>query len=430
MARRSWAIWCIVVAFLLAITFVAIPQQQAQYYLTGNLGGVGGTVTTDKGKQETSFSGAIGFRIVPGEKSGLTMSLVTFNLVAKGVPTAAGDSGVIGLLLAEPEYKGTYDPRTGQIAVEFQSILHYGLIDQKKGYLQRNPKGEADLFASYTERMAGKLTGKLPANLQPAEKGSIKFDGEVTLTLSSAVLGAVRDAHLLATITIDWSRVFALPAQLLKVQPVFIGTGPTDPHATGTAFNTLMNYANVIWNKCGTVRCLKLVVNPAIYINNEAYRVLDSDAEIAALRALANVPDAVEVFVVERWETNLACGKGGGACYSCGTASAQIVSSDQQLAVPCPCPSACTGYCPCGACVCGAVNFYHLAHELGHALNLAHPPGPDGSLAASTVSSNMEPSGFCCDNPSTQSSKNCRNASSPLLYWGTATCTGVPDIKD
>ena len=50
-----------------------------------------------------------------------------------------------------------------------------------------------------------------------------------------------------------------------------------------------------------------------------------------------------------------------------------------------------------------------LAHELGHALGLGHPPGN------SSENSLMEPSGFCLDNPALMSKKNCDNADNPLL---------------
>lgn len=141
-----------------------------------------------------------------------------------------------------------------------------------------------------------------------------------------------------------------------------------------------------------------------------------------------NVADAVEVFVVERMD--FACDWGGGACSSSGTAAAKVVTCDQQLEIPDPCP--CLGLCPsaCPPCQTGDVNYYHLAHELGHALNLAHPGDWGRSLVPGTAGSNMEPSGFCCDNPNVQSARNCRAASNPLLYWGRSICRGTPDIHD
>jgi len=76
------------------------------------------------------------------------------------------------------------------------------------------------------------------------------------------------------------------------------------------------------------------------------------------------------------------------------------------------------------------VNHYHLAHELGHALGLGHPGTSSADLVAGTSSSNMEPSGFCCDNPDVQSVHNCRSVANPLLFWRSSICRGASDIRD
>jgi hypothetical protein len=437
MLRRSLVVSIVIVGL---IGLVAVAQRtpilqvkplvlrEPGFYLMGNLGDREGIVETEKGRQRTSFMGSIGFRVLTQEKETLQVVLSRLNLVSKGVPTENGESGVIGLSLAASGFQLEYNPRTGEVGGEFETILHYELIDRVRGYREQECKGECDLFEPYTERMIGKLSGKFAEPLELAEKGEARFEGELTLELSSRVLGVVHRIYVVIVVIVDWT-VFQ-PADVLRIQPVFIGSGASDPNVTGTAFNTLMNNAHNMWNRCGSVRCIKFVVNEPIYINNSAYRVLDSSSEAANLRAEVSVANAVEVFVVERMSTSLACSWGGGACFSSGTASAKIVSCDQQMAVPCPCPSACTGYCPCGACLCGAINPYHLAHELGHALNLAHPPGPSSGLAATTVNSIMEPSGFCCDNPNAQSAKNCRNASNPLLFLLFSICSGSPDIND
>ena len=439
MLRRSLVIGVVMVGL---VTLLAMAQKtpivevkpltlrEPGFYLMGNIDDREATVEADTGRQGASFAGSIGFRVLAQEKETVQVILSRLNLVSEGVKTERGESGVIGLSLAEAGFKLEYNPRTGEIGGEFETILHYELIDRVKGYRQpeQQYKGEADLFAPYTERMVGKLSGKFGEPLEPAEKGETRFEGDITLELSSTVLGVVRRVYFPIRLVLVW--VLFQPADVLRIQPVFIGSGPSDPNVTGTAFNTLMNNSHDMWNRCGSVRCIKFIVNEPIYVNNSAYRVLDNSSEASNLRAEVNVTNAVEVFVVERMSTSLACSWGGGACFSSGTASAKIVSCDQQMAVPCPCPSACTGFCPCGACLCGAINPYHLAHELGHALNLAHPPGPDGSLAASTVNSNMEPSGFCCDNPNAQSAKNCRNASNPLLSVLLSICAGSPDIND
>jgi len=390
------------------------------YYLLGNLDKVRGTVTTDAGVQETSFQGEIGFQVTQDKNGQMNFVLESLSLVSPGVKTAKGDSGVIGINLAEAGSKASYDAKTGSTVADIRAVLHYDLIDEIMGFI-REKSEECAVFNSYTEDMAGTLEIKLPESLKATDQGEVPINGVVRLELKTPVVGAIKNT----VVYIDASKLLwylTQPAQILKVQPVYIGTGSADPAATGAAFNTLINNAADIWNRCGTVRCIAIRANSPIYINNNAYKVLtsvDSDpAEATALRAEVNIPDAVEVFVVERWQPLF---DGGGACWSSGTASAKIVTCDQQLNVPCP-P-------PCASGSCGAVNLFHLGHELGHALSLDHP-GTPGGLIDGTVGSVMEPSGFCLDNPNLQSARNCRSATSPLLYWGRSVCTKSPDIMD
>jgi len=88
----------------------ALAQQGVPYYLTGNIRDASGTVTTDKGDQRATFSGMIGFRVLPTEK-GLQFTLIELSLVSKGVPTGRGDSGVLGLNLIDDDI-AWYDPKT------------------------------------------------------------------------------------------------------------------------------------------------------------------------------------------------------------------------------------------------------------------------------------------------------------------------------
>lgn len=395
--------------------------QTTNYYLIANLDRAKAVVSLERGQKETTFEGEIAFQVIADEKGTLSLQLARLNLVSRGVAAVVGDSGVIGLVLADEGAGASYNLRTGELSSGFHTKLHYELIDRLKGFRRVESKEtECIYFESYTEVMSGKLVGRLPEALQLADKGRVQLQAEIQLELAQPVVGALRRITVSFVAYLDWVVLVEFePAEVLKVQPVFIGTGASDPTATGAAFNTLITRAVEIWNRCGTVRCTRLVANPPIYVNNDAYRVLQSEAEAANLRAEVSITDAVEVFVVERWDP---IWDGGGACWSSGTASAKIVTCDEQLNVPCPPPCSGTAYC-------GDVNYYHLGHELGHALNLAHP-GPSGSLASSTSGSLMEPSGFCRDNPVVQSARNCRNASNPLLSWGLATCEGSPDIMD
>ena len=404
---------------------VVTLQRIGGYYLAGNFEAREVVFETREGRKESATFGTIRFEVSIGEKQTLQVQLAALNIVSEGFKLEQGDSGTIGLSLSEEGSQLEYNSRTGEIHGSFEGYLHYGLIDRIKGYRRQECKEECDRYESYVETVKGEIVGRFSEPLEPAEEGKMELEFEVTYELAEEVLGAIRRLTVMIVVVIDWSLFES--SDMLRIQPVFVGTGPSDPSASGTAFNTLMNYSHDMWNRCASVRCIKFVVNEPIYVNNNAYKVLDSESEAIAFKGTVDIANAVEVFVASQMSTSLACSWGGGACFSGGTASSKVVSCDQQMAVPCPCPSACASYCPCGSCLCGAINPYHLAHELGHAFNLPHP---SGFSSTSTLTSIMEPSGFCCDNPNLQSAKNCRNATNPLMFSALAICSGSPDIND
>jgi hypothetical protein len=317
--------------------------------------------------------------------------------------------------------------------------LHYPLIDRIKGYRSQELKGGAH-FVPFTEEMKATLKGKLPRGLRLAKDSAIGFNGKITLVLDDGDPGLVPLMFVRLSIEQLWVFADFEPSEILRIQPVFIGSGLMDPTATGVSFDTMIREAFDMWNRCGTERCMRILVDTPMYINNDAYRVLDNDVEAASLKDEVNIADKIEIFVVERFADTMAVGWGGGGTYGSGTASAKIVTSDQNLNVPCP--EFCTtletvpgsNAAMCTLCAdtprCGDVNYQHLSHELGHVLDLGHPPVPRPGLSPSTVGSVMEPSGFCCDNPDVQSARNCRNASNPVLFWGRSLCNETPDILD
>ena len=389
------------------------PNQDKTIYLIANLEGAKATITTDVGKQQTVFNGEIAFQIRENN-----LVLKRLNLVSKGVKTKQGPSGLIGLNLVADEYKTIYDPQKGTVNGEFRATLHYGLIDKIKGFMPPD-KEEGDQFLSYTESMKGSLNGKIAENIRLAdmdEKIPVSFTGTLKLELERPVISALPIMQLSLAAMLE--RI-TQPSELLKIQPVFIGSAPGDASATGSAYRTLIRNAGNMWNRCGTERCITIRTNDPIYVNNDDYRVLSGTDEAIDLMNEVNQDDAVEVFVVERWDPLY---DGGGASWSSGTASAKIVTCDQQLNVPCP--------DPCASC--GAINQYHLAHELGHSLNLCHPGGceSDPTRPRGSSGSVMEASGFCLDNPNSQSARNCRLSSNPLLSWSRSICSGSPDITD
>jgi len=388
------------------------PEERSWFFI-GNIEKAEGVVVTDTGKHRVVFRGSFGFRVNHHGEGGIGVQLVRLNLLAEGVKAEAGDTGTIGLRLEKPEYEARFDPGDGSLKARFNLVLHYPLIDEKMGF-RETEKLESVVFVPYTEVMEGSLTTSLPREFVEGVPAKFEAKAQIQATIASSVVEAVQALQIGLIVPVF---VLFRFTDVLAIQPVFIGSGPCDPSATGKDFDVLMSHAHDMWNRCGTVRCITFTVRPPVYLNEDQYRVIHNSGEGWALGQEHTDPDAVEVFVVEQAPRSW----GGGATWGSGTASAFIVTSDEQLDVPCP-P-------PCGYGDCGDVNYYHLAHELGHVLNLDHPDGAYG-LAPSSADSVMEPSGFCLDNPNAQSAKNCRNASNPLMVWGLAVCSGSPDIMD
>jgi len=400
------------------------PQagQGGTFFLSGPIS-QSGVIVTGKGEQETKFTGQIRFIATQGKKGERILVLDRLNLVSEGVPTEKGESGVLGVNLVNRDNAVTYDPKSGEFSTEFTSTLHYALIDDILGFTEAKSAVENDLWISQTEEMKGTMKGTFPQGMVVQDKQKASIQSELVMKLEKEKLGMIREIRCKLSIAdLIWS--LTSPADVLRVQPVFIGSGPSDPDATGWVYEPLIRNASMIWGRCGTVNCISIMTNDPIYIDNDDYLILDNpeidSAEATALRAEVSLPDAVEVFIVDRWDPLY---NGGGATWGSGTANTKIITCDMQLDVPCPIPAE---VCSRGSC--GAVNYLHLGHELGHSMNLAHPGDPHGTLIEATRGTVMEGSGLCLDNLAVQSAHNCRSASSPLFTAGRSICTGSPDI--
>lgn len=129
-----------------------------------------------------------------------------------------------------------------------------------------------------------------------------------------------------------------------------------------------------------------------------------SQDEAADLLSRVNVDDCIEVFFVDRFSPQALFG--GGATFGLGVASSKVISSDENADF--------------------GVDLTHLAHELGHVLDLAHPTGAPG-VSTNTL---MCPSGFNNDNPKRNSQENKDNASNPLLTFAFKLITPGPDCQN
>ncbi|MDG1987510.1 MAG: hypothetical protein P8J18_06000 [Halieaceae bacterium] len=189
----------------------------------------------------------------------------------------------------------------------------------------------------------------------------------------------------------------------LCVQPVQILSSASDPDPTGDYLTVGMAGANTELNKADVT----FTVRPFKQVINSAWKVASS-GERAAIRASVEDDDCVEIFFVENHDpVSLS---GGGASWGCGTATSQIVTSDGNN---------------------NGIDNTHLAHELGHTLDLDHPSGAyASSCTISSYGSLMCGSGWERDNPQRNSLQNKENLSNPLLKFTLKKLTANVDCTD
>ncbi len=335
-------------------------------------------------------NGEIIYKVVPAAK-GVNFELSSFSLIGSSIKTKRGESGVISMILKPQSARSTYIPKNRIIKSEFLLEVHYPLIDQIKGYMSPT-KGERELddYRSYTETFSGSITCQLsePPRIDTKEW---KFKEGVSLMLKlepkEKVLGeiSILSGKFKISDVMIWPKFYF--RKIINIQPVFVRYTPAEgcfggaaTATTGGSFPTLREKSIEMWNRC----CIRLNFLTPVFIDSDDYRILSSSEE-AALKAAYDDPNSIEVYFVEVGDPVGI--HGGGVCYSSGTANAKVITYDTNL----------------------PINLYNLAHELGHAFGLMHPPGN------ATPGSLMEPSGFCADNPALMSKQNCDNASNPLF---------------
>ena len=182
----------------------------------------------------------------------------------------------------------------------------------------------------------------------------------------------------------------------LCVQPVQILEKVTDPDPTGDYLAVGMTGADTEWNKADvtfTVRPFKQVVNPAWKVADTSELYWENSDN---LRFSVEDDDCIEIFFVENHDpVDL---HGGGAAWGGGTASSQIVTSDGNN---------------------NGIDNTHLAHELGHVLDLCHPWGgdfcDDPYMPNASYGTLMCGSGWETDNPQVNSQENKDLVDNPLL---------------
>jgi hypothetical protein len=323
--------------------------------------------------------------------------------------------GALGVVIA-PGSKASlrYDDGGREARGELEVRLAIPQFEELFGFEQPRDQKEDDLFTSTTQ--AGKLNLALSFD-QPLSRalGSVseKRFAKLSAKLSAEPIRDASGATLLkgyvlefevANVQIDvFERIQFEVAKNLCLQPVrFRNSGWFDFFPTGLGLAFGMPGAKKEWGKADVT----FTVREWMTITNGALKVATA-AEEPTILASVNVDDCIEVFFVENFSPESS--HGGGATWSSGTASAKVISSDGNATF--------------------GVDLTHLAHELGHVLNMGHPGSPSGLYNAST-NTLMCPSGWHNDNPKRNSTANKNNVSNPLLTFSLKAIGPAPDCAN
>lgn len=373
-----------------------------QFFCVGEFTDIPVKVMTDAGQFTSKLKGQIILQAF-NQDNAIRLRIKGFNATADSVRCKDGSTGLISLGLIHRSDRVKY-AKSGDIEASLKMNLHYPLITKIHGFPKIREK-EKDNFVPYVARVSGKIIGKFDKKLDSIIKEYKLIDSPPPSTSISIAVSLVAEDYYVNKLELTLKTGILIPLALersLRIQPVFVRSGPSDTAPTGWAFDTLMENARVMWRKC----CINLDVLPPIFIDDAAFKNISTQQDIDNLRGQINDdPDAIEIFVASSLGS-LEASWGGGVTFDSGTANAQIVTCDSQLEVH------------QGTTEQGAINYNHYAHELGHVLSLLHPGlATSPPMAEATDNTVMEPSGFYADNPHAQSKLNCDNADNPILRW-------------
>lgn len=333
-----------------------------------------------------------------------------FNLVFPAAPQAAisgrepkskEKTGPLGMSVpaSEKSVRLRYDSQSQTASGEIPVQVHFPQIDEIYPPEFVKDNRESDFAVSRTQRGRVTLEIKLAeppdkASARATQRQPARITGSASAHIEVESLGDISSYRVelspAAWIIDVGPRFWFEAASRLCIQPVRIRSSASDASPTGLGLAFGIPGANTQWNKADVV----FQVRPWMVVTNAALKVATSGAEEDTIRASVNVADCIEVFFVENFDPVSL--HGGGATWSSGTANAKIISSDGNATF--------------------GVDLTHLAHELGHVLNMGHPGNPNGLFNAST-NTLMCPSGWHNDNPKRNSRDNALNVANPLLVF-------------
>lgn len=391
------------------------PQKSLSQKQMVSVGQAKVEATLRVGGKALAVSGQSSFHFQADEDS-LSKGIVNahaLNIALNNIPQNAlsyasqsEQSGSLGFVL-KPGQHLQYNAKTQTLEGKLQGFVSADYMGQFA-----EPMGDAERDHNRAPRQTAminvllKLSEPLEAHGEKPlqQEGHLQFDivaeesrdlGAYALTLQASPI------YRIDTVISVWFEA----AKNLCVQPVRIGKFVWNwPNIsvsyTGTGLAFGQPEANNQWRKADvtfTWRPWKTVFKSQFFTF--------STSEAADLLDEVNDDDCVEVYFVNG-DNGMHNNWGGGATFWSGESYTKIISSDANAT--------------------HGIDKVHLAHELGHALDLPHPT----AFNAASTNTLMCPSGFMNDNPARNSQENKNNLSNPLLTFTLKTIGPGPDCTN